>query len=99
MAASATVVIAGDTLALSGVLNYDTVSAVDKQGQQWLQNAAPSQCNIELSGITYSSSVGIALLLGWLRVASQQKKSLHIQQLPASMLALARLGGLSDILT
>lgn len=98
MTASATVVIAGDTLTLSGVLDYDTVGAVDKQGQQWLQSAAPQQCNIELGGITYSSSVGIALLLGWLRIAGQQKKNLRIHQLPANMAALVKVGGLTGVL-
>lgn len=98
MTASATVTIAGDTLTLSGVLDYDTVAAVDKQGRQWLQSSAPQECNIELSGITYSSSVGIALLLGWLRVAGKEKRKLHIQQLPESMAALARVGGLAGVL-
>lgn len=99
MTAQAGVAIALDTLSLSGVLDYDTVAAVDKQGQQWLRGAAPQQCTIDLSGVSYSSSVGIALLLGWLRLAAQQNKNLRIQQLPAAMLALAKLGGLEDVLS
>lgn len=98
MSATASIVIAADTLALSGVLDYDTVGTLDSQGQQWLKGAAPQECNIDLSGVTYSSSVGIALLLGWLRLAGKQKKNLHILQLPASMAALASVGGLDAVL-
>lgn len=98
MAARATAEVNGDTLALSGVLDFESVLAIDVEGRRWLQGVAPSVCNINLGAISYSSSAGIALLLGWLRVALQQKKKLHIVQLPADMAALARVGGLEDLL-
>ncbi|MES2673916.1 MAG: STAS domain-containing protein [Pseudomonadota bacterium] len=88
----------GDTLSLSGVLDYESVLDVDMQVQQWLTDAAPSPCNLDLSQVTYSSSVGIAALLGWLRVAQQQQKTLHFQQMPANMAALAKVGGLDELL-
>lgn len=94
----ATFIIIGDTLALSGILDYDTVCSVDKQGQQWLLADAPANCNLDLSLVSYSSSAGIALLLGWLRVARKQKKNLHIKNLPVSMAALAKVGGLDNVL-
>ncbi len=77
MAARATAEISGDTLALSGVLDFESVLALDAQGRSWLQGAAPSVCNINLGAVSYSSSVGIALLLGWQRVALQHSKTLH----------------------
>ncbi len=98
MASLATVSINGDTLALAGVLDFESVLDVDMQGQQWLQDSAPSQCNVDLSKVTYSSSAGVALLLGWLRAAQIKQKTLHIQQLPANMAALAKVGGLDDLL-
>lgn len=88
----------GDTLTLSGVLDYESVLDVDMQVQRWLADVAPSPCNLDLSQVTYSSSVGIAALLGWLRVAQQQQKSLHFQQMPANMVALAKVGGLDELL-
>jgi phospholipid transport system transporter-binding protein len=98
MAARATAEISGDTLALAGVLDFESVLALDAQGRSWLQGDAPSVCNINLGAVSYSSSVGIALLLGWQRVALQQRKTLHILQLPADMVALVRVGGLDDLL-
>ena len=98
MAARATAEISGDTLALAGVLDFESVLELDAQGRSWLQGPAPSVCNVHLGAVSYSSSVGIALLLGWFRVALQQQKTLHIQQLPADMAALAQVGGLDELL-
>ena len=98
MVSLATVSINGDTLALSGVLDFESVLDVDMQGQQWLEDSAAQQCNLDLSKVTYSSSAGVALLLGWLRVAQIKQKTLHIQHLPANLAALAKVGGLDDVL-
>lgn len=96
MAASITV--KNDTLLVSGELDFESVLALEKQGGDWLAADAPSQAIVDLSGVTYSSSAGIALLLGWLRIARQQQKSLTIYQLPRDMAALAKVGGLEDLL-
>lgn len=98
MAAWASVSINGDTLILMGALDCETVLEVDQQGQQWLLEAETRECKLDLSAITYSSSAGIALLLGWLRIAQQQQKTLQFLQAPASMIALANVGGLEDLL-
>ncbi len=98
MTARATININGDTLTLSGVLDYESVLDVDMLVQNWIRDAAPSSCNLDLSLVTYSSSVGVALLLGWLRVAQQKQKNLRFQQLPATMAALAKVGGLDELL-
>jgi phospholipid transport system transporter-binding protein len=98
MASRAAVSASGDTLALSGVLDYESVLDVEVEGRQWLQGAAPAQCKLDLAAVSYSSSAGVALLLGWLRVARQQRKSLQIQNMPADMAALVQVSGLADIL-
>lgn len=98
MAAWASATITGDTLTLAGVLDYETVLEVDKQGQHWLTGAAPAECKIDLGDISYSSSAGIALLLGWLRSAQQQQKNIHFLRIPTNMIALANVGGLDDLL-
>lgn len=98
MTSWASVSIEGDTLTLTGVLDHETVLGVDEQGHQWLLEADARECKLDLSAITYSSSAGIALLLGWLRTAQQQQKTLQFLQVPASMIALANLGGLEDLL-
>lgn len=98
MASWASVSIEGDTLTLTGVLDYETVLEVDQQGHQWILEADTRECKLDLGAITYSSSAGIALLLGWLRTAQEQRKTLRFLQAPASMIALANVGGLGDLL-
>ncbi|MDO8342183.1 MAG: STAS domain-containing protein [Cellvibrio sp.] len=98
MATSASISIQGDTLTLSGVLDHESVLDIDQQGQQWLLESQTREYKLDLGAITYSSSAGIALLLGWLRIAQQQQKTLQFLHMPASMIALANVGGLEDLL-
>ncbi|HCS64379.1 MAG TPA: anti-anti-sigma factor [Cellvibrio sp.] len=98
MATSASISIQGDTLTLSGVLDHESVLDIDQQGQQWLLESQTREYKLDLGAITYSSSAGIALLLGWLRIAQQQQKTLQFLHMPVSMIALANVGGLEDLL-
>lgn len=89
----------GGTASISGVLDFESVLAIDAQGLQWLAGAAPAQCELDLAAVSYSSSVGIALVLGWMRAALQAGKVLSVKNVPADMLALARVSGLDTVLT
>jgi len=98
MAARAELAVRDDVIAISGVLDFDSVVELEAAGQRWLSDTAPVDCQLDLAGVTYSSSAGIALLLGWLRTAQQAKKHLHIRNMPADMAALVRVGGLDNLL-
>jgi len=86
-------------LTLSGVLDFDSVLDVDAQGREWINASALYDCSLDLGLVTYSSSAGIALLLGWMRLAQQQQKKLRIVRLPMKMLILAKVSGLDDFLS
>lgn len=98
MSARADLTIRDDVLSIAGVLDFDSVVELEVEGRRWLTGAAPAACRLDLAGVTYSSSVGIALLLGWLRAAQHAHKHLQISNMPADMAALVRVGGLDDIL-
>ncbi|MFT3928703.1 MAG: STAS domain-containing protein [Spongiibacteraceae bacterium] len=95
----ASIAINGATLSIAGVLDFESVLDIDAHGQQWLVSVAPAQCEVDLAAVTYSSSVGIALLLGWMRAAQKVAKSVVIKNIPADMLALASVSGLDAVLT
>jgi phospholipid transport system transporter-binding protein len=97
MSARALVNIQDNILTLSGILDHESVLAVNSQGQQWLREVNSTECILDLVGVSYSSSAGIALVLGWLRLAEQQQKSLRIGKAPANMAALAAVSGLGDL--
>lgn len=94
---SATLAVNGDTLAISGVLDANTAVELREQGRDWLAETAPALARIDLGGVTYSSSAGIALLLAWQRAAGRAGKRIAIVDLPPQMAALMRVGGLEEI--
>ena len=88
----------GATLKVAGVLDFETVVELLAQGREWIETAAPAQFTIDLAGVEYSSSAGLALLLEWLRVAERGQKRATLAGMPADMQALVRVGGLEPAL-
>ncbi len=89
----------GATLRVTGRLDADSVLALHRDGCGWLAGAAPASCQVDLGGVDYSSSAGVALLLDWLRVAGGAGKQLAFTRLPAQMDAIVRVSGLETLFT
>lgn len=53
---------------------------------------------VDLSGVHRTTSVGLALMVAWLRRARQANQSIEFQNIPAQMLAMAKISGLDGIL-
>lgn len=87
----------GDSIGLSGALDFDSVITLDQQVSSWLRSKMPTTCYVNLSAISYSNSAGIALLLGWMRIAQQGGGKLVLQAVPTDMQALAKVGGLPEL--
>lgn len=87
-----------NTMCVLGRLDFDTVVSAELLGKQWLTTEAPQQCQIDLSGVEYSNSAGIALLLSWLRAAADGGRTVSLVGIPRDLLSITRLGGLEDIL-
>lgn len=85
-----------DGFALSGELVYATATAAYQQGLQLLKNRATAK--IDVSAIESLDSAGIAVLLAWRASARERLGSPHIVGLPAQGQALARVGGVLDLL-
>jgi len=95
---AATAIANGDVLSLAGVLDFDSVVELRPVGRDWLLAAGAATRRLDLAGVTHSSSAGLALLLDWMRVAGGVDKTLRIENMPAYMLALARISGLDALL-
>jgi len=98
MAGTAALAMDGATLTVSGVLDFDTVVALQTQGQHWIETAAPAQFTLDLAAVQYSSSAGLALLLDWMRAAATNGKQARLSGMPADMRALAHVSGLEEML-
>lgn len=88
--------LAGDQLSLAGVLDYRCGAALRKQGQALIQSSQSAALVIDCTGVEKSSSVGLSLLLGFMRDAQAAGKNVRVQALPHDMRQIAQVTGMSD---
>ncbi|MGV8919156.1 MAG: STAS domain-containing protein [Pseudomonas sp.] len=89
---------AAGELFLSGVLDYRTGPALRKQGQDLIKASTATAVILDCSEVQKSSSVGLSLLLGFMRDAKVAGKIVSIQSLPEDMRDIAQVSGLTEIL-
>jgi len=82
---------------VAGELDYETVDRLlDDDDSLFADN--PREIEIDLSGVTHTTSVGLALMLEWLRQARSRNIAIRFSRVPAQILGIARLSQLEDIL-
>lgn len=80
-----------------GELDYETVDRLlDVDDSLFADN--PREIEIDLSGVSHTTSVGLALMLEWLRQARSRNIDIRFSQVPAQILGIARLSQLEGIL-
>jgi phospholipid transport system transporter-binding protein len=85
-------------LQLFGVLDYQSAPALRAQGARLLKANQSDACVIDCSGVEKSSSVGVSLLLAFMRDACAAGKTLAVRGLPKDMREIAKVCGLLEIL-
>ena len=82
---------------VSGSLDYETVERIlDDDDSLFAGN--PAEIEIDLSGVTHTTSVGLALMLEWLRQARSRNIAIRFSNVPAQILGIAKLSQLESIL-
>jgi phospholipid transport system transporter-binding protein len=90
---------AGEVLALEGALSFDSLPTVLAQSAEYSARPdLPERLTIDFAGITAVDSSAVALLLEWRRQAAARAKHLEFVNLPANLLALARLYGVEELI-
>lgn len=87
----------GQTVHIKGELNFETVSSLYQQGLNVIADAKSSLA-FDLSGVSFSNSAGLALLLAWTRAAKRLACSLQFTALPKQMQAMAEICNLFSVL-
>ncbi|OUS01772.1 hypothetical protein A9Q81_09370 [Gammaproteobacteria bacterium 42_54_T18] len=82
---------------LEGELNQHT-AAVLRIRYASLIEGADSQFSVDLSGVSRSNSVGLSLLLCFMRKAKKCNKVLVFVSIPDALFEMARVSGLDDVL-
>lgn len=83
-------------LQLSGRIDMDSAAAQLAQLKQQLNGSAAYE--LDLSGVTAADSAALALLLELLRYSRQHGHTLRVGALPSTLISLARLYGLDELL-
>lgn len=86
-------------LALSGILDYRSGTSVREQGRALLEQSKAAAIRLDCSAVEKSSSVGIALLLAFMRDAQRLNKTLTIDGLPQDMQKIAHVCELTPLLS
>lgn len=82
-------------LLLIGQLSFTSVPTIMADT---LQRLNQDDMTIDLAGVTYSDSAGLALLLDWLRHAKAKQQTLRFIHPVPQMKAIAHICGLENIL-
>jgi phospholipid transport system transporter-binding protein len=82
---------------VGGDLDYETVThLLDIDDPMFAR--ANSDITVDLSGIRRTTSVGLSLMLEWLRKAKAEQKNIRFSNVPAQMLSMAKVSQLDSIL-
>ncbi|WP_077045293.1 lipid asymmetry maintenance protein MlaB [Pseudomonas sp. KK4] len=98
MSESAVLMDEAGELRLSGVLDYSTGPALRKQGKALIEASKAAALVVDCSAVTKSSSVGLSLLLCFMRDAQAAGKPLSIRGMPEDMREIAQVSELTELL-
>lgn len=90
--------VSAGTLNLSGVIDFRSGPQLRVSGQKLIRNSQAAALLLDCSAVEKSSSVGVALLLAFMRDAAAAGKSLTLCGLPSDMRQIAQVSGLEDLL-
>jgi len=82
-------------ISISGGMTMTTAREILKQGADALAIGEPE---FDLSGVDEADSAGLAVLFGWQRAALAHGRKLRVIHLPASLVSLAEVYGVTDLL-
>ena len=83
-------------LVARGELGYPTAADALKAGLRLIDG---EDCTIDLGQVREGDSAGLAVLIEWLAQASQRGTRLRYENLPAQIMAIARISDVQDLLT
>ncbi|AYC34231.1 STAS domain-containing protein [Pseudomonas cavernae] len=89
---------AGGVLRLEGVLDYRSGPELRSEGGRLIRSAEASELVLDCAAVEHSSSVGLSLLLAFLRDAQVAGKRLVVRALPKDMGRIAQVSGLTELL-
>lgn len=85
-------------LRLIGVLDYSTGPHLREAGGELIRGSNGARILLDCSAVERTSSVGLALLLAFMRDAEAAGKALAVRGMPEDMRQIAEVSGLTELL-
>ncbi|MFJ4372989.1 lipid asymmetry maintenance protein MlaB [Pseudomonas japonica] len=85
-------------LSLAGILDYRSGPQLREQGRALIASSPAAALVLDCTAVEMSSSVGLSLLLAFMRDAKGAGKALEVRGMPHGMREIAEVYGLDEIL-
>jgi phospholipid transport system transporter-binding protein len=87
------------SVVVTGELTFATARDARQLGVLVLESSAADHIVVDCSGVTRADSAGLAVLLDWLAWGRRRARRVSLQNLPDSLLAIARISEVDELLT
>lgn len=84
---------------VGGELTFATAREARQLGLLVLEGSRADRIVIDCSGVSRADSAGLAVLLDWLAWGRRRSRQLVLENLPASLVAIARISEVDELLT
>jgi phospholipid transport system transporter-binding protein len=85
-------------IAVTGELTFATARDARQLGVLVLEGSRAQRFIIDCSGVTRADSAGLAVLLDWLAWGRRKSRTISLENLPASLVAIARISEVDGLL-
>ena len=90
---------AAGRIVVTGELTFASARDARQLGLLVLESSRATKLVIDCGGVTRADSAGLAVLLDWLAWGRRKSRSLTLENLPASLVAVARISEVDGLLT
>lgn len=84
---------------VSGELTFATAREARQLGLLVLEGARGNGIVVDCAGVTRADSAGLAVLLDWLAWGRKHSRKIQLENLPPSLVAIARISEVDGLLT
>jgi len=84
---------------VTGDLTFASARDARQLGVLVLEGSRAQRIHIDCSGVTRADSAGLAVLLDWLAWGRRNSRTISLENLPASLVAIARISEVDGLLT
>jgi phospholipid transport system transporter-binding protein len=84
---------------VTGELTFGTAREARQVGILVLESSRAERIVVDCAAVTRADSAGLAVLLDWLAWGRRRSRLLSLQNLPASLVAIARISEVDGLLT